>query len=519
MRNIESAESDSRHPIGHGSHRLVAACLFAAIAVKAMAGEVGIIVRENGKLGPLPCRIHIEDSEGRNVLPAGFPAFQTHITIPGEASLSLKAGHHKVSIERGPEYARIETVWDVPDDGTIRLEYALQRLACMAQEGWWSGDLHVHRSPAEIEAIMRGEDLHVAPVITWWRNRRRWISVKSEAPFRRTFDTNRIFDLSAGEDERDGGAVQFFGLEEPLPVDSLATNGRPTSLFLKQARRLGAIIAIEKPFWNDVPIWLASGAVSTIEIANNHMLRHGVVDSEAWGRARDRVRLKGPHGNGLWSQEIYYQILETGIRLPPSAGSASGVLPNPVGYNRVYVHMRGEPSYEDWWAGLLAGRTFVTNGPLLRMTANGELPGHIFRISPGASTEVKLQVQIDSRDPISRIELIYNGRIERVISGSDWLRGKRFEPLRLNRNGWFLIRTIADVDFTFRFASTAPYYVESIGKDARISRAAALFFLNWTRDRLDQIQALEAGVREEAIAIVSEAESYWLTKLDAANAP
>ena len=44
-------------------------------------------------------------------------------------------------------------------------------------------------------------------------------------------------------------------------------------------------------------------------------------------------------GNGYWSQEIYYHLLNCGLRLPPSAGSASGVLPNPVGYNRVYVHV------------------------------------------------------------------------------------------------------------------------------------------------------------------------------------
>jgi hypothetical protein len=57
--------------------------------------------------------------------------------------------------------------------------------------------------------------------------------------------------------------------------------------------------------------------------------------TEAWGKPRDSQRLPGPLGNGYWSQELYYHILNAGIRLPPSAGSASGVLPNPVGYNRV----------------------------------------------------------------------------------------------------------------------------------------------------------------------------------------
>ena len=92
-------------------------------------------------------------------------------------------------------------------------------------------------------------------------------------------------------------------------------------------------------------------------------------ESEAWGKPRVVERLPAPLGNGYWSQEIYYHLLNCGLRLPPSAGSASGVLPNPVGYNRVYVHVGKELTWEKWWEGLRAGRSFVTNGPLLRVKA------------------------------------------------------------------------------------------------------------------------------------------------------
>ena len=74
----------------------------------------------------------------------------------------------------------------------------------------------------------------------------------------------------------------------------------------------------------------------------------------------------GPAGNGWWTQEIYYHLLNAGLRLPPSAGSASGVLPNPVGHNRVYVGLgAGKLSYSAWLEGLRKGHCFVTNGPLL----------------------------------------------------------------------------------------------------------------------------------------------------------
>ena len=44
---------------------------------------------------------------------------------------------------------------------------------------------------------------------------------------------------------------------------------------------------------------------------------------------------RGTQWDGYWTQDIYYALLNCGLRIPPSAGSASGVLPNPVGYNRV----------------------------------------------------------------------------------------------------------------------------------------------------------------------------------------
>ena len=108
------------------------------------------------------------------------------------------------------------------------------------------------------------------------------------------------------------------------------------------------------------------------------MNRRGMYEDEAWGRPRDTKRLPPPRGNGFWTQEIYYHILNCGLRIPPSAGSASGVLNNPLGYNRMYVQLDGDLSYPAWWDGLRAGRVFVTNGPLLRVRADGQPPGHVF---------------------------------------------------------------------------------------------------------------------------------------------
>src|SRR5439155_8277371 len=135
--------------------------------------------------------------------------------------------------------------------------------------------------------------------------------------------------------------------------------------------------------------------------------------TEAWGRARDERLLPPPLGNGRWTQQIYYHALECGLRLPPSAGSASGVLPNPVGYNRVYVQVEGELTWAKWWAGLKAGRCFVTNGPLLLATADGKPPGHVFKTE--GKVGVKLDLSLQSLDSVPALEVVRNGEVVQTI--------------------------------------------------------------------------------------------------------
>jgi hypothetical protein len=277
-------------------------------------------------------------------------------------------------------------------------------------------------------------------------------------------------------------------------------------------------VDIEKPFWWDVPIWLASGQCDSVGLANNHMCRDQMYESEAWGKPRDTERLPSPRGNGFWTQEIYYHILNCGLRLPPSAGSASGVLPNPVGYNRVYVYCGKRLTWQKWWKGLRAGRSFVSNGPLLRCRVNGQLPGHVFTAAKGRDFRLEIKAAITTRDPISKIEIIKNGQVERAVRFDEWKRTGSPGELTFNESGWFLIRVIADNPKTFRFASTAPYYVEIGGARRRISKASARFFLDWVRERMGRVKLDDPLQREEVLRHHRQAEKFWEGMVAKANA-
>ena len=484
----------------------------------AHSAEVRLTVLEPDAAKPLPCRVHLKDGDGKPVNAKGLPFWHDHFVCPGVVELDLSPGDYSYEIDRGPEYVLTTGRLNVAESGAQSVTNRLRRLADLSREGWWSGELHVHRPIADVELLMRAEDLHVAPVITWWNNRNPWTNgVPPSNPLVR-FDGDRFYHAMGGEDERGGGALLYFNLRQPLDIAGAAREYPSPMKFLAAARQQPDVcVDIEKPFWYDTPIWLASGKVDSIGIAHNHMHRGGVLANEAWGRPRDKQRLPDPQGNGHWTQEIYYHILNCGLRLPPSAGSASGVLPNPVGYDRVYVHLEGGLSYEKWWDGLKAGRVFVSNGPLLRCRADGEWPGHVFKAQPGQALELDLTASLESRDAVSNIEIIQNGRVIKAVPYSEWKRTSSLGRIKFEESGWFLVRAVADVPGTFRFASTGPFYVEIGPATRRVSKASAQFFLDWLRERSQQIKLDDPRQRDEVLQHHRAAERFWQSKVAGAN--
>jgi len=512
----EKTESNKMHSLAVATLGLL---IMSPCFAQSEKGRIEIVVLDHDTREPVACRIHLKDGAGKPVRAPKLPFFRDHFVCPGKVKLELPAGSYSYEVERGPEYFVPTGSFQLSTNANDRLTLELERMADMAAEGWWSGETHVHRPVEAVELLMQAEDLHVAPVMTWWNNQNLW---KKNALPRKPlvhFDKDRFYHLMGGEDEREGGALLYFNLKEPLQITG-ATREHPSPMqFLAEARRhQGAWIDIEKPFWWDVPIWLASGEIDSIGLANNHMCRDTMLANEAWGRPRDAQRLPPPRGNGFWTQEIYYHILDSGLRIPPSAGSASGVLPNPIGYNRVYVFLDKGFSYDSWWKGLRAGRSFVSNGPLLRCRANGELPGHVFVAPDGKPLSIEIEAAITTRDPISSIEIIKNGRVERAVPFDEWQKAGKLGGLQFDSSGWFLVRTIADNPKTFRFASTAPFYVE-IGKaKRRISKTSAQFFLDWARERKQRVKVENAQQAIDVLKHHEMAEGFWVDRVAKANA-
>src|SRR2546428_5223517 len=84
-------------------------------------------------------------------------------------------------------------------------------------------------------------------------------------------------------------------------------------------------------------------------------------------------------------------------------------LRGPVGLNRVYVKARGALSRESFLAGLKAGRTFATNGPLVGLRVGNAGPGDSVEVR--ADSALQYHAWVRSHVPVTKLEVVCNGQV------------------------------------------------------------------------------------------------------------
>ncbi len=484
-------------------------------------GKLKIEVIDRDTRQPLACRMHLTNASKKPLKAPKVPFWHDHFVFSGDITLKLPKGEYAFEIERGLEYLVRSghfTMDDYSDDTKV---VDLKRFVDMAAEGWWSGDLDVQRPSKDLELLMEADDLHVAELVTW-PNRKSLLPQKgpAENPLVR-FDGNRYYHLAAGCDARAGGWLLFFNLQQPLDMAGFQPEFPPQTDVIAAAKsQAGGWVDAQKAYSWDLPLWVAGGQLDSIQIANSNLGRKSAVNHEKGGKPRDTRLFPGTAGNGRWSERIYYHLLNCGLRIPPTAGSGSGEVANPVGYNRAYVHVEGDFTYEKWWESLRAGRVVVTNGPLIRPNVEGEMPGHVFRADAGREIELEVGLTLSTRDRVSYLEVIKDGDVAQQVRLDDWAKtGGKLPLLKFNQSGWFLIRAVTDVPDTYRYATTGPYYVE-IGYQPRISKASAQFFLDWVDERMAKVtENLEdPSQREAVLKYHRQARDFWQGLVEKANA-
>jgi hypothetical protein len=267
-----------------------------------------IVERKAGRLAPIPARVHLADANGKPALASGLPAWRDHFNCDGNVRLDLPPGRYTYTIERGPEYRRASGAFSLSAGEVREQEVILGRLIDLAALGWYSGETHIHRPLDDLPLLLRSEDLHVAPVLTVWNQNNHWKD--RPLPARRLVEAgpDRAYHLLACEDERRGGALLYLNLDRPLDLDGDGPEFPSPVVHARQAiEQPGAWVDVEKPFWWDMPTWVATGNVRSIGLANNHMCRRIMFEDEAWGRPRDVGEFPPPRQRFLGGRLILHQ--------------------------------------------------------------------------------------------------------------------------------------------------------------------------------------------------------------------
>jgi hypothetical protein len=514
---------------------IVLALLAANILPVPYQGDATDAVRLRGEVTDvatgqlLPARVYVQREDGAwffpvSASPAGSAVpyrkqrpdnprcVEMHTTLSAHPfTVALPPGRYTVTVERGKEYvpeSQKVTVGKQPLD----LKFTLRRWINLAERGWYSGDTHVHRTLEELPNVMLAEDLNVTfPLLDWVTEA--FVSPKSnqKGPFRATdakvipvdathviYPQNTEYEIfTVGKQRHTLGA--FFVLNHQTRFDDGVPPVRPIA---DQAHREGGLIELDKHNWPWSMMLVPVMKADLYELANNHVWRtefgfpaFGEPAPAFMGVARDA---KGFTERGWldYGFQNYYALLNCRFRLSPTAGTASGVHPVPLGFGRVYVHCPEGFNYDTWIRGLGQGRSFVTTGPMLLVRVNGQEPGHTFRAAAG-DVECHLTGAALSSQPLARIEIIVNGEVIRAVKPANHkampagYASPIDEKLTIASSSWLAVRCFENhPDERVRFAHSGPFHLEVAGKPLRPRRAEIEFLVK----RVEEQIARSAGL-------------------------
>jgi Tol biopolymer transport system component len=484
------------------------------------AGTLTVLL-EDAAGSRTPARVSVTGADGRGWAPDtawrhaddGFDRtvrkFEvTYFHASGTATLTLPAGDYTVDVTKGLEFARVVRKVSVAP-GARRVERVrLARLIDLPAAGWWSGDLHVHMNyggayrndPAHLRRQAEAEDLHVVEDLIVNKEQR----IPDQAMFRGRPDTVSTARTVIAHDEEYHtswwGHTGHLGLTKNLILPNYAgyANTAASSLYpdnatiIDLAHAQGGISGYVHPF--DAPAPDPESATPPIS---------GLPVDVALGKL-DYLEVMGFSDHRI-TADVWYRLLNTGFRLPAGAGTDAmanfASLRGPVGMNRVYVRSGATLRYRDWLAALKAGRTFVSNGPLLGFTLSGHQIGDELAFAAGVH-QVVARVTLRSIVPVERLEIVANGVVVAPIPLTDGgTRADAVVPLPITRSGWFIVRAwsaqaTAPVLDAYPYATTSPIYVTVAGRPVR-SPDSARWFVRWI-ERLEAAANAHTGWNDAA---------------------
>jgi hypothetical protein len=198
------------------------------------------------------------------------------------------------------------------------------------------------------------------------------------------------------------------------------------------------------------------------------------------------------HANNIYDgsdrgsyKDTYYRYLNVGLSVPFSTGTDWFI----YDFSRAYVKSDRAITPTEWLDLLAAGRSTITNGPLLEFTVDGRPLGSVLELN--APDKVAVRGRAVGRSDFKRIELVRGGQV--VGTSASRPEGSHFVaeielPLAIDAPAWLALRTppppvaddpqlqepVARNEFGGQiFSHTSPIYVHMGGQGVFDAKAAA----------------------------------------------
>jgi hypothetical protein len=407
----------------------------------------------------------------------------------------------------------------------VEVALRLRRIASPREDGWVSGDMHVHdlhegRWGLDHDFFflqLAADNVNIANALIHMDGSKvmgRWSDLIGEP---HPLSNNETLLQYSQEFRSSFGHVALIGIHEfVMPLIGSTPNTPYSSDTLKldyfdAAHAQGGIAGYVHPY---------NEAVRTPSDAGSSDIPLHVALEE--GDFYDVVSVASSE---LDSTAVYYKFLNAGFRIAATGGTDnfSDVWYDPSGgAARTYARVgasAGRLDFQAFTAAVENGRTFATNGPLLFIDVEGRQPGDEIRLGAEGAGTVDATVRVRSIAPLDLVELVVNGEVARRwdMAGKSPRRTFR-ASIDLPRGGWIAARATGPssryVGDAFAFAQTSPVYVvrdgeTSIDEDDVRFLADAVTEL-WRRvearntwQTQAQEDAYRAGV-ERALAVLQE---------------
>jgi hypothetical protein len=319
--------------------------------------------------------------------------------VDGAFEARVPPGEYTLTISKGFEYLRRTETLKLDAAGSAKREYRMERWADLPSRGWYSADDHIHlrRSPGDDAAMTKwiaAEDIHVGNILQMGDFWATYFSQYAFGPQGRFQAEGRI--LSPGQ-------------EEPRTPEIGHTISLGQREFVRMTRDY---YSFDRLFDRVHELGGVTG------FAHQGMSFHGYR-----GMALNTLRGKTDFlelaqfcvPEGPLATEHYYRFLDLGQKLTALAGSDfpwCGTKGAQIGNARFYTYVGGPLTFERWFAGMQAGHTFVTTGPMLLLTVNEKLPGDTVDVARGSKVRVRAEAFGQAEQMALRsLEIVGHGKV------------------------------------------------------------------------------------------------------------